>query len=246
MLSHGLDLLIRPNVYSFALRAVLRMKRDDFLDGCRHAARATHAALRSSMEADDAPLSQLEADAAIAPALHAELSREISRGRDAGALDLMLATLGEQSRMLEDDVPVTLGHVRLICGTQRVSTTTMLAGSHRLHIGSHLIVIDDRDDGLWRVDRQRELLLRRARGTTGLTLLQASLVLHVSDAAFRLQVQQRCNQEEQRKAEHEHGEGAPDEHRPSERRLAKRKAAVLPTTSPEDFRCCARCVAKCL
>ena len=159
MLSHGLDLLIRPNVYSFALRAVLRMKRDDFLDGCRHAARATHAALRSSMEADDAPLSQLEADAAIAPALHAELSREISRGRDAGALDLMLATLGEQSRMLEDDVPVTLGHVRLICGTQRVSTTTMLAGSHRLHIGSHLIVIDDRDDGLWRVDRQRELLL---------------------------------------------------------------------------------------
>ena len=36
-----------------------------------------------------------------------------------------------------------------------------LAGLHRMHLGSHLLVIDDVPTGMWRVERQRELLLHR-------------------------------------------------------------------------------------
>ena len=49
----------------------------------------------------------------------------------------------------------------LIAGVQRHVAAGGLAGWHRMRIGSHLLVVDTSPDGLYGVERQRELMLAR-------------------------------------------------------------------------------------
>ena len=56
----------------------------------------------------------------------------------------------------------SLGHTLLVAGMQRHIVDDALGGTlaahHRIHFGSHLVVIAPRPEGLWRVSRQRELM----------------------------------------------------------------------------------------
>ena len=65
----------------------------------------------------------------------------------------------------------TVRSIRLVCGARRESIGEDMLTLHRLHVGSHLSVLDDQPTGLWRVQRQRELLLKRG----GTVQVEASL-----------------------------------------------------------------------
>ena len=190
MLNYAIDILVRPQMERFIFTRVLRMPRVEFLRGSRLAAVATHDAMRTALHSEDGAgtgaLTRLADDGCLAPPLHIELMRELQRGRAAGAaclasarqhlpdpaadaepaaesvLRLMRAKLAEQaSEVAHGEAMLT--HIRLIVGMHRslAEASGGLAGHHRLHVGSHLLVVDDRPDGLWRVERQRALLLSR-------------------------------------------------------------------------------------
>ena len=163
MLAKLVDLCVRPQIGNFVFETALRTPRSEFLHGATLAASAVHDAIHKSIaHDDDSGLDTLAEERALAQNCHAALIAESQRGRKAGARDLMLEELRSQSEQLRE--PPVMHHTRLIVGAQRsrAADTAMMAGMHRLHCGSHLIVIDERDDGrLWRVDRQRELLLHR-------------------------------------------------------------------------------------
>ena len=190
MFNYVIDLMVRPQMERFAFARVLRMPRSDFLRGSQLAARATHdamhAALHSEEGADTEALTRLADDGCLTSPLHQELMRELKHGRaareaclfagrqhlpDAAAdaepagesvLRLMRAKLAEQASEVAGG-EATLTDIRLVAGMHRslAEASGGLAGHHRLHIGSHLLVVDDQPDGLWRVERQRQLLLSR-------------------------------------------------------------------------------------
>ena len=190
MFNYVIDLMVRPQMERFAFARVLRMPRPDFLRGSQLAALATHdamhAALHSEEGADTEALTRLADDGCLTSPLHQELMRELKHGRaaseaclaaarqhlpDAAAdaepagesvLRLMRAKLAEQASEVAGG-EATLTDIRLVAGMHRslAEASGGLAGHHRLHIGSHLLVVDDQPDGLWRVERQRQLLLSR-------------------------------------------------------------------------------------
>ena len=174
----------------FAFARVLRMPRAEFLRGSRLAAIATHDAMHTALHSEDGAgteaLARLADDGCLASPLHQELMREIQRGRAASTaclsagrqhlpepaadaepaaesvLRLMRAKLAEQASEVAHG-EATLTDIRLVAGMHRslAEASGGLAGHHRLHVGSHLLVVDDQPDGLWRVERQRQLLLSR-------------------------------------------------------------------------------------
>lgn len=158
-----IDLMMRPQISHFCFESALRMSRTDVRRGGKIAITAVHDAIKSSLhEKDDSQLNMMLTDGLLAPPLHLALSSEIRRGREEGewATELMLTELTEQAQQV-DDGEVTLTRTRLIAGAQREVMNDSMLSMHRLHVGSHMIVIDNDPSGLWRVDRQRELMLRR-------------------------------------------------------------------------------------
>ena len=140
------------------------MSRTDARLGGKMAITAVHEAIHAALhEQDDTTLGSMLVDGQLASPLHLALMSEIRRGREKGswATELMLTELTEQMQEVQSG-EATLKATRLIAGAHRdpLSSEQMLA-MHRLHVGSHLIVVDDDPEGLWRVDRQRELMLRR-------------------------------------------------------------------------------------
>ena len=190
MLNYAIDFMVRPQMERFAFARVLRMPRAEFLRGSRLAAIATHDAMHTALHSEDGAgteaLARLADDGCLASPLHQELMREIQRGRAASTaclsagrqhlsepaadaepaaesvLRLMRAKLAEQASEVADG-EATLTNIRLVAGMHRslAEASGGLAGHHRLHVGSHLLVVDDQPDGLWRVERQRQLLLSR-------------------------------------------------------------------------------------
>ena len=190
MLNYPIDLMVRPQMERFAFARVLRMPRSEFLRGSRLAAIATHTAMHTALHAEDGAgteaLTRLADDGCLASPLHQELMRELQHGRAASTaclsaarqhlpdpaadaepaaesvLRLMRAKLAEQASEVADG-EATLTDIRLVAGMHRslAEASGGLAGHHRLHVGSHLLVVDDQPDGLWRVERQRQLLLSR-------------------------------------------------------------------------------------
>lgn len=190
MLNYAIDLMVRPQMERFAFARVLRMPRSEFLRGSRLAAIATHTAMHTALHAEDGAgteaLTRLADDGCLASPLHQELMRELQHGRAASTaclsaarqhlpdpaadaepaaesvLRLMRAKLAEQASEVADG-EATLTDIRLVAGMHRslAEASGGLAGHHRLHVGSHLLVVDDQPDGLWRVERQRQLLLSR-------------------------------------------------------------------------------------
>ena len=190
MLNYAIDFMVRPQMERFAFARVLRMPRAEFLRGSRLAAIATHDAMHTALHSEDGAgteaLARLADDGCLASPLHQELMREIQRGRAASTaclsagrqhlpepaadaepaaesvLRLMRAKLAEQASEVAHG-EATLTDIRLVAGMHRslAEASGGLAGHHRLHVGSHLLVVDDQPDGLWRVERQRQLLLSR-------------------------------------------------------------------------------------
>ena len=190
MLNYAIDFMVRPQMERFAFARVLRMPRAEFLRGSRLAAIATHDAMHTALHSEDGAgteaLARLADDGCLASPLNQELMREIQRGRAASTaclsagrqhlpepaadaepaaesvLRLMRAKLAEQASEVAHG-EATLTDIRLVAGMHRslAEASGGLAGHHRLHVGSHLLVVDDQSDGLWRVERQRQLLLSR-------------------------------------------------------------------------------------
>ena len=190
MLNYMIDLMVRPQMERFAFSRVLRMPRSEFLRGSRLAAIATHDAMHAALHSEDGAgteaLTRLADDGCLAKRLAGELMRELQHGRAASTaclsaarqhlpdpvadaepaaesvLRLMRAKLAEQASEVADG-EATLTNIRLVAGMHRslAEASGGLAGHHRLHVGSHLLVVDDQPDGLWRVERQRQLLLSR-------------------------------------------------------------------------------------
>ena len=164
LVTRAIDALMWPQISTFAFETALKMSRTEFIRGARAAGHCLHGAYRAAIgEGDSAQLHAMLQDDMIAPSLHDMLASECRRGCDAGpsTVDLMLATLERQSQQLEGSAAVR--SLKLIGGARRddEAVTSRMPAMHRLDVGSHLVVIDDQPDGLWKVARQRELLLRR-------------------------------------------------------------------------------------
>ena len=160
LLTRAIDLAMKPQISRFAFGQALRMSEDEFVRGARAAGLAVHESLRACLQNDDRTrLQQMATNAMLAPALFTVLSGEVQRGRDEGdwAVDLMLEELAEQSESISDG-QATLRNVLLVAGAQRAMSARMVA-MHRLHVGSHLVVIGDEALHLWKVDRQRRLMM---------------------------------------------------------------------------------------
>ena len=179
MLNSVIDLMVRPQIERFAFSHVLRMPRSEFLRGSRLAASATHGALHAALhEEGTEALMRMADNGCLTPPLHKELTRELLRGMavtqhlpgpgadaepNAESVPLLMrAKLAEQASEVARG-EATLTHIRLVAGMHRslAESSGGLAGYHRLHVGSHLLVVDDQPTGLWRVERQRQLLLTR-------------------------------------------------------------------------------------
>jgi hypothetical protein len=172
LLTRGIDLFIRPSIADFTWMTALRMGRSEFLEGARLAAGAIHGAVRPAVrDHDTGALDAMLRNGSITQPLHRALIAEVDRGREEGewAVDAMLEQLRVQAEQIEGEA--TVRSIRLVCGARRESIGEDMLTLHRLHVGSHLIVLDDEPTGLWRVQRQRELLLKRG----GTVQVEASL-----------------------------------------------------------------------
>ena len=72
----------------------------------------------------------------------------------------MLEELSRQRQTIKEGT-ASVESLLLIAGVQRHVAAGGLAGWHRMRIGSHLLVVDTSPDGLYGVERQRELMLAR-------------------------------------------------------------------------------------
>ena len=165
-LRRAADFLIRPQVHSFAFLNALRMGQSEFLTGATTAAKTVQHAMGAALDAPGdacASLDQLRHSGALAPGLHAALMDEVRRGQTEGdwARELQLAELAQQKSAV-DSGHASLGRTLLVAGMMRHVAEEEMGGSlaayHRMHLGSHLLVVAAQPDGLWRVDRQRELM----------------------------------------------------------------------------------------
>ena len=165
LLTRSIDFLMQPQISTFVFREALRMPKAEFVQGARTAGVAVHDALRAAIKDDcgsTSPLDSMLENGLLVPPLHLALASEVNRGRSEGdsALALMLAELDVQSEQLAETAVIR--SLRLICGAQReLAADGGYAGMHRLHVGSHLVILDDEPSGLWQVSRQRELMRRR-------------------------------------------------------------------------------------
>ena len=155
------DLLMKPQIRDFVYLRALRMGETNLLDGARHehppSANGARGALTDNNNALD---SMLHAGNLAAP-IHAALLDECARGRKTeGAVELMLEELSRQRQTIKEGT-ASVASLLLIAGVQRHVAAGGLAGWHRMRIGSHLLVVDTSPDGLYGVERQRELMLAR-------------------------------------------------------------------------------------
>ena len=156
------DLLMRPQIRDFVYLRVLRMGETNLLNGARHAASAVQSAVEASLtDGDNNALDSMLHAGNLASPLHAALLDECTRGRETeGAVELMLEELSRQRQTIKEGT-ARVESLLLIAGAQRRVAAGGLAGLHRMRIGSHLLVVDTSPDGLYGVERQRELMLAR-------------------------------------------------------------------------------------
>ena len=156
------DLLMKPQIRDFVYLRALRMGETNLLEGARHAASAVQSALEASLtDGDNNALDSMLHAGNLASPLHAALLDECTRGRETeGAVELMLEELSRQRQTIKEGT-ARVESLLLIAGAQRRVAAGGLAGLHRMRIGSHLLVVDTSPDGLYGVERQRELMLAR-------------------------------------------------------------------------------------
>ena len=158
------EALMRPQIRDFVHLKALRMGETELLAGAKAAATSVQAAMHASLlDKDDSPLDELLRSGSLAPSLHAALSDEVRRGRTEGdaVLELMISELSLQREAVATG-HASIGNHLLVAGMQRqVAESGSMAGFHRMHLGSHLLVIDQQPSGLWRYERQRSLMQER-------------------------------------------------------------------------------------
>ena len=156
------DLLMKPQIRDFVYLRALRMGETNLLEGARHAASAVQSALEASLtDGDNNALDSMLHAGNLAAPIHAALLAECARGRKSeGAVELMLEELSRQRQTIKEGT-ASVASLLLIAGVQRREAAGGLAGLHRMRIGSHLLVVDTSPDGLYGVERQRELMLAR-------------------------------------------------------------------------------------
>lgn len=156
------DLLMKPQIRDFVYLRALRMGETNILEGARHAASIVQTALEDSLtDGDNNALDSMLHAGNLAPPIHAALLDECARGRKTeGAVELMLEELSRQRQTIKEGT-ASVASLLLIAGVQRHVAAGGLAGWHRMRIGSHLLVVDTSPDGLYGVERQRELMLAR-------------------------------------------------------------------------------------
>lgn len=156
------DLLMKPQIRDFVYLRALRMGEANLLEGARHAASAVQTSVEASLtDGDNNALDSMLHAGNLAAPIHAALLDECARGRKTeGAVELMLEELSRQRQTIKEGT-ASVESLLLIAGVQRHVTAGGLAGWHRMRIGSHLLVVDTSPDGLYGVERQRELMLAR-------------------------------------------------------------------------------------
>ena len=164
ILRRAANALMRPQIRDFVYLKALRIGETELIAGAKVAARSVQTAMHAALQdQDDGPLDALLKSGSLAAPLHASLSDEVRRGRAEGdhVLELMLTELEHQRNAVSEGHP-TIGRMLLVAGMQRaMAEANGLAGYHRMHLGEHLLVLDQQDQGLWRYQKQRELLAAR-------------------------------------------------------------------------------------
>ena len=152
---------MKPQIRDFVYLRALRMGEANLLEGARHAASAVQSAVEASLtDGDNNALDSMLHAGNLAAPIHAALLDECARGRKTeGAVELMLEELSRQRQTIKEGT-ASVASLLLIAGVQRREAAGGLAGLHRMRIGSHLLVVDTSPDGLYGVERQRELMLR--------------------------------------------------------------------------------------
>lgn len=159
--SGAVDCMIGPGVEDFVMTQAVSMSHDEFLLGASQAALSVNGAVHEALKGNGRPLDLLERES-LTSALHSALHAEIGSVQSAGdeAVRRRCAQLVAERKQLEQATP-TLAGTLLVVGAQR---DDFLRGGHYLHrleVGSHLIVCDDTDEGLWAVERQKQLLVEK-------------------------------------------------------------------------------------
>lgn len=170
VLRSSVDLLMWPQISRFVLVQALRLDKAELLHGAALSACAVNDATRSAITGDETALDELASSGALVPDLHGMLAERVRDGKLAGKLktDAMLSGLERQRSALVDVKP-TLSSLRLIVGANRsefrghssTSMNCLPSAGYYIEVGSYLVVVDDVSHGMWRVDRQRDLLRER-------------------------------------------------------------------------------------
>lgn len=173
LLTHFLDFLLQPQIHKFCLRSVLHLSGTDAQRGGKIALMALNDALESSLcNQDDSKLNTMLTQGLIAPQLHVALSSEIQRCREEDgeriketiSKDLLLPELTRQPDDHDDNVvEVELTNTRLIAGGQRKAWVDRpeMSDLYKTNIGSNLIILSEAPGDLWKIERQREIMLHR-------------------------------------------------------------------------------------
>jgi len=159
--------MVHLQVSAFASRHALRMDTREMLSGAEFAAQNVARAYHDSVCGKSAEFVALGERGAIDTRLHRSLTEEIAGILDAdndesdgcvkGAMQQREAMLNMRAAHMSS--PAEIDGMHMIIGGLR--DRFQGAGMHYAECGSHLTVVSDSADGLWRMDVQQQVLIER-------------------------------------------------------------------------------------